>query len=179
MNSSVQKKWHSSTLAEHWWIPNSGCEQWGGECCISAIAAATWKTSHVPNGHEQQFSTNCRVFRLAHPCKLVDYDQGNVYGAEYQLQWVTDDGGSVGISQSLRQVDPTDAHTETERTLYTSLSGPAEPVPGLRWQFPGSHHYLLWDVASLLWARVKTAVRRATRCEFPIEEKVQDTAHSG
>jgi len=36
-----------------------------------------------------------------------------LYGAEYRLQCVGNDGGNVGISQSLRQVGPTNAHTGT------------------------------------------------------------------
>jgi len=47
------------------------------------------------------------------PHELADYDQGTVHGAEYRLQCVGNDGGNVGISQSLRQVGPTNAHTGT------------------------------------------------------------------
>ena len=36
-----------------------------------------------------------------------------LYGAEYRLQCVGNDGSNVGISQSLRQVGPTNAHTGT------------------------------------------------------------------
>ena len=56
----------------------------------------------------------------------MDYDQGTVYGAEYQLQ----SGVTMGISQSSHLVAPMNAHTETERTLYASLSGPIEPIQG-------------------------------------------------
>jgi hypothetical protein len=43
----------------------------------------------------------------------ADYDQGTVYGAECRLQCAGNDVGNVGISQSLCQVGPTDAHTGT------------------------------------------------------------------
>ena len=38
-----------------------------------------------------------------------------MYGAEYRLQCVGNDGGNVGISQSLRQVGPTNAQTGTQK----------------------------------------------------------------
>ena len=68
------------------------------------------------------------VSQSVHPCMSLDYDQGTVYGAEYLLQWVRNNGGSIGILQSLHQVCPTDAHVGTVRTLYASLSGPTEPI---------------------------------------------------
>jgi len=47
----MQKKncthWHSSTLVEHLWRPKSERHCW----CLSAVVTATWKTSHVPDGH--------------------------------------------------------------------------------------------------------------------------------
>jgi len=43
-----------------------------------------------------------------------------VYGAEYRLQCVVHNGGNVGISQSVHQVDPTNAHTGTQRTPCAS-----------------------------------------------------------
>ena len=42
--------------------------------------------------------------------------------AEYQLQYVGNTGDKLGIPHSLCQVGPTNAHTGTERTLYTNLS---------------------------------------------------------
>lgn len=44
--------WHSSMLvAEHFWRPDNGCEVSGW--CVSAGAAVTWKTGHVPDGYAQ------------------------------------------------------------------------------------------------------------------------------
>ena len=63
-------------------------------------------------------TTKWRVSRSAHPCKSMDYDQGTVSGAEYQLQCVENSNDSVGILQSLCQIVPINAHTGTERTLY-------------------------------------------------------------
>jgi len=45
-------------------------------------------------------------------------------------QCVGNDGDSVGVSQHLSQVVPTDAHRVTEGTSYGSLSGPIEPIQG-------------------------------------------------
>ena len=71
-------------------------------------------------------TTKCRVSLLAHLFESADYDQGTVYGAEYQLQCVGNDGGSVGILQGLCQVNSMNAYTGSERTTYTNLSGPIE-----------------------------------------------------
>jgi len=85
-------------------------------------------------------TTKWRVIWSAHPCELASYNQGTVYGAEYRLHYVVNNGCSVGVSTSLCQVDPTNAHTGTERTLCANFSGPYEPIRGLRWQFPRLHH---------------------------------------
>ena len=53
-----------------------------------------------------------------------------MYGAKHQFQGFGNNGGNVGILQSLHQVGPTDAYIVTERTLYASLSGPVEPILG-------------------------------------------------
>ena len=56
----------------------------------------------------------------------MDCDQGAVYGAEYQLQCIGNNGGKIEISQRLCQICPVNAHTGRERTPYASLSGPVE-----------------------------------------------------
>lgn len=43
-----------------------------------------------------------------------------------ELQYIGNSGGNFGISQSLHQVGPMNAHTGTERTPCASLSGPIE-----------------------------------------------------
>jgi len=158
--------WHSSVLAEFLCRPASRCEH------SEALGG-------VVQQWEQQgamfwvFMRSCHtrkrgVSQSAHSYELVDYNQGTAYKAEYQPQWIGNNGGNVGISQSLQHVDPTNAHTETEGTLYASLSGPMEPIGGWRWQLPGLHHYQWQDVVSPLWARVKVAVYEVVTCEFPI-----------
>ena len=56
------------------------------------------------------------VSQSAHPHESADYNQRTVYGDEYQLQFLGNDGDNVGISQTLHQVCPTDFHTGAERT---------------------------------------------------------------
>ena len=73
-------------------------------------------------------TTKRRVTLSTHLCKSVNYNQGAVYGAECYLQGTGNDDGNVGILQSLHEVGPTNAHTETERTPYASLSGLTEPI---------------------------------------------------
>lgn len=51
-----------------------------------------------------------------------------MYGAEYQLQCVANNGGNVGILPSLHQVRPMNAHARTEGTLFSSLSKSIEPI---------------------------------------------------
>lgn len=92
----------------------------------------------------------------AHLCELVDFSQGPVCRAKYQLHCLGNDRCSVGILQSLQQMGPMNSHTGTERTLCTSLSGPIEWIQGWSWQFHGSNHFR-WDMMAPLQARVKTA----------------------
>ena len=60
--------------------------------------------------------------------KSADYNKRTMYRDEYQLQYVGNDSGNVGISQSLCQVGPMNTHREKERTPYASLSGHIEPI---------------------------------------------------
>jgi len=71
---------------------------------------------------------NEECLKSAHLCELLDYNQGTLYGDEYQLQCIGNDCGNARILQSLQHVGPTDAYIETERTPYASSSGPIEPI---------------------------------------------------
>lgn len=51
-----------------------------------------------------------------------------MYRAEYWLQCVGNDDGSVGVLQYLCHVGFSNVRTRAERTQYASLSGPIEPV---------------------------------------------------
>ena len=114
----------------------------------------------------------------AHPCKF-HYSQGIVYGADYHLQCFGNYGGNTEISQNLHHAVPTYAHRGTERTLYTSLSEPIEPIWGWQWPFPGLHHYWWQHVVLPSQRGNKTAVHGVATCEFPIKEKAQVAALSG
>ena len=92
----------------------------------------------------------------AHPYKSLDHDQRIVYRAEYWLQCVGNNSSNITILQCLCHVDPTNAHTGTERIPYASLLAPPELIWGWRWQYPWSHHYWWQDVVSPLQAGVKT-----------------------
>ena len=124
-------------------------------------------------------TTKWRVCRSSHPCKSMDYDQGTVSGAEYQLQCVENSNDSVGILQSLCQIVPINAHTGTERTLYASLLGSIEQIRGWKRQYPGLHCYQWQDMISPLWAGIKMAVHGVVTHEFTVKEKVQVKAFSG
>ena len=58
----------------------------------------------------------------------MDYDHETVHRAENCLQYIGNNGCSVGLSQTLLQVSPMNAHTGIERMTYASLSGPIEPI---------------------------------------------------
>jgi len=62
----------------------------------------------------------------AHLHKLVDYDQGTAYRAEYQVKCIRNDGGNVGVSVSFKCF--TNAHKGTKKTPFASLSGPTEQI---------------------------------------------------
>ena len=121
--------WDSLTLAEHWWRPNSGCEH------SEAVGGVFWQWRQQ---HERWaifwivmhscHTVKWRAFQSAHLCKLVDYDHETVHRAENCLQYIGNNGCSVGLSQTLLQVSPMNAHTGTEWMTYASLSGPIEPI---------------------------------------------------
>ena len=126
--------WHSSTLAERLWRPNSGCEH---SEAVGGVFQQWWQW-HERQATLQTAMHSChtmkwRASQSARPCESADYDQATLHGAEYQLKCIGNDGADVGISKNLRQVGPTDSHTWAERTPYISLSGPTEPTR----HFPG------------------------------------------
>ena len=66
------------------------------------------------------------LYQLIHPNQQIMTSE--LCTAEYQLQCFENDGGNVGILQSLHQMDPTDVHMRRERTPYASLLGPIETI---------------------------------------------------
>ena len=89
--------WHLLTLAEHLWTPKSGCEH--SEMMGSAFQQ--WQQQHEWKATFQKaiqscYTTNWRASQSADPCKLVDYKR-TVYGAEYWLQCIGNDGDKIGI----------------------------------------------------------------------------------
>ena len=146
LHSSMWKKWHPLTFIGAYWTLMETKQwmwaQWGRRWCVSTVAAVTWKTSHVPDGHTCSCHTmKWRASQSVHPQESADCSQGTVYGAEYQLQHVGNSGDNIALSQSLCHVEHKKAHTGTERTLYACLSGPVETLWGWRWQFPELRHY--------------------------------------
>ena len=51
----------------------------------------------------------------------MDYNQGIVYGPEYWLQCIGNDGGNIRILKSFPQVDSTHSHTGAERYKWLIL----------------------------------------------------------
>ena len=141
-----------------WWV---ACFS-RGNSNVKDKSHSEWPYTAVTLQNEECFD------QLMH--KLADCNKGTVDKTEYCLQWIGNDGGSVGIQQSLHQVDPVNAHMGTESTPYASLLGLIEPIQGWRWQFPGSYCYRWQDVVSPLWAGVKMAIHGVATHEFPIEK---------
>lgn len=84
----------------------------------------------------------------------MDYNQGIVYGPEYWLQCIGNDGGNIRILKSFPQVDSTHSHTGAERILYVSLSGTNWTKRRLKVSFldcsitgneTQHHHYEQWS----------------------------------
>ena len=66
--------WHSLTLAECLWSPNSGYEQ------SEVVAREFQQLRHIPDGHAQLSHQQMKSIWSAHPWESVNYDQGTVYG---------------------------------------------------------------------------------------------------
>jgi len=114
---------------------------------------------------------------LAHPHKLVDYDQGTAWSwmlTSINWKWWLQHKNIA----NLWQMGPMITHTDTERTLYSGLSEPIETIQGWKWQFPGSYHCFWWDVVPWVWAKVERAIQEVVTCQFLVKEKVQGTALS-
>ena len=110
-----------------------------------------WKTSHVLDGHAQPSHHEMKSDSVN--CDSADYDQGNVYGAEYQLQCVGNGGGNIGTSQSLQKVGPRNAHTGTERTLFNFVTTCWTNMM-LKVAVSWSHHYQEGDVINTMsWSQ--------------------------
>jgi len=160
LNSSMWKESHLMTLTN---------------TCSTFLDVSTVRrwvvhfSSGKPSEEKATFQTamhGCHIMKWrvswsANSHGSADYDQRTVFGAEYCFRCIASDGGSVGILQSSHQVGCMNALTETERTPYTSLSGPTESIWCWRCQFPASHHYCWWDMVLPLWARHKTSVHES------------------
>ena len=90
--------WHSSVIAECLWRPNRGWEHSG--VVHFSSDDATWRTSHVPDGHTQLLQHKTKSISI-HMYQWITIRE--LHGAEYHLQCVGNDGGSVGILQSLQR----------------------------------------------------------------------------
>ena len=136
--------WHGSTYkAEVWsWIPPHGNiaptdihwlllnvnrdqtadvrtgKQWmvyfsSGTSDVKDKPHSRWPcTAAAPQNEESQW---------AHPCEMAEYKHGTVYRAEYWLWFMGNEGGNIGILQSLHQVDPRSVHTGTENATSKFL----------------------------------------------------------
>ena len=161
--------WHSSTLAEILWKPNSRCKH------NEVVQGAQFWTAML-----SCHTTKWRTSPSAHLCMWIcrSWLQTMLFMCTYWLQCIGNDGGNVGISQSLHQVGLMNAHRGRERSPYASLSRPTELIQGWRWQFPGSHHYWWREVLSLLWASAKLAVHGVATLNSPSKKefKMQPSA---
>ena len=95
------KRWHLLIFINAYWTfleTNSGCEDSG----MVSGTFQQWQQEHERQATVWIAMHSChtmkwRILPSAHPCKLVDYDEGTVYCAEYPLQCVGNNGGDVEI----------------------------------------------------------------------------------
>jgi len=147
--------------------------QWGGGWCISAVMAATWRTSRVLNSHAQLslWHEEC-LYQLIH------------------VNWITTWGLCTELSICFSVLEPMAAvleyhkghdgsHICSQRSKNTSCKFVRTywTIQAWRQQLHGLHHLLWWDVVSLLQAVAKTAICGVVMCEFPMKD-VPDTALS-
>jgi len=100
--------WHSLMLAECLWRPKSGCEH---REVVSCVFQWWWQQ------HERQ-----DTFWMA-----MDNCHATKWRASQSAQCVGKDADNVRISQNLRQMGPTIAHTRIERALYKVGQGLLNP----------------------------------------------------
>ena len=177
------KKLHPMTFIDTCWMFKETKQwmlaQWGSEWRASAVVTATWKTSHVLDGHAQlshhemksiSISSSTRISRL----RLGNWVQSWI-SASMRWKWWWQ---HWNITKCAPGGPHECSHRNTKNTVckfvWTYWINTR-----LRWQFPGSHNHRWRDVVSPLRAGVKMAVHVVATCEFPIEVKVQDAAVSG
>lgn len=120
---SAEKKWHpwhSLMLAEHLWKPNSRCEhaEVVGGVFQQWPRTVAWKTSHVLDSNAQLshhkmksilISSSMQILRLQPENSVQSWISVSVHWKRWLQCW--------NITK-FEQGDPTNAHTETERTLW-------------------------------------------------------------
>jgi len=151
--------------------------QWGGGWCISAVQ---WDVKDKPR--LGQLSTAVKPLNEEGLDQLIhsaDYDQGTVYRAEYWvhcMENVGNNGGNLQISQNLYLVCTVNIRTWAERT-YGSLWGPINQykAEGDSFQYRIINSDDTWCHCYKPESNWQSVERW---CEFPIKEKVQDTALS-
>ena len=95
LNSSMWKKWHALALVSACWA-FMGTKQWmwaqgGGGWCVSAVAAAIWKMSYVPDSHVQL--SHHKKSWSAHPSRSAN----GGHCAEKQCSWEFSPSNAVAV----------------------------------------------------------------------------------
>ena len=161
--------WHSPALAELLWRPNCGCDH-------NELWVVHWRQQWQERQAVFQLAmNNChtarwRASQSAHLHNLVDYNQHTKLSIGFV---VLETMVAVLEYCSLCQVGAMNAYKGAEPTPHVCFSGHSEPVQGWRWQLPGVHHYLCWDVVLPLQAKVKTAAHGMATCDFSLEKKLK------
>lgn len=155
------------------WVWAQWCDVW----CISAVATATWKTSHIPDSHAQLSHYKMKSISIRASTWIDRLQPGSCVqswiSASMRWKWWQ--------HWNIAKFIPGESHKCSHRNRKNTICKYVRiywTSTDWRWQFPGSHHYQRWNMVSSLYAWVKMAIHGVVTCEFATEEKVQDVALS-
>ena len=156
--------------------------QWGDGWCVSAVATATWKTSHVPDGPAQLSH---------HDMKSVSISVIVVIRTNW---WITTrelcTELNIGFSALVTMVATLEYRKVCARWVhecsYRNIKNTVCKFVRTYWTNTRLKVTVSWIAPSpvtrhsiTITSRSQAAVHGVATCEFPIEENVQDAALSG
>jgi len=175
----MQKKLHPMTFIDACWtfMETKQCmlAQWGGGWRVSAVATAMWKTSHVLDGHAQLSHHETKSVSISSSAQISGLWLGNcvrswISAAMRWKRWWQ--------CWNIAKFAPGGSHECSHRNIKNTVCKFVRTYwtnTRLKVTVSWIASSPVWDVVSPLRAGVKTAVHGVATCEFPIEEKVQDT----
>jgi len=128
--------------------------QWGGEWCVSAVATAMWKTSHVPDGHAQPSHHEMKSVSISSSAQIGRLQLGNCVRS-----WVS---ASVHWKQwwqrwNIAKFVPSGSHDCSHRNIKNTICKFVQTY----WTNTRLKMTVSWSASSLVTRRVVTTMNQS------------------